>query len=350
MYSQRSGTARFSKKKTFLYLAGFGVLAGLAASLLTLRWYNMSLRPVQEGATQIIQLDIAPGTSAAQVAETLEDKGLVRSQAAFSWYLRLNDKASTLQAGSYSLSPSLSVEQIVAELGQGQIKTASFTILPGFRLDQLKDRFISEGFSESEVEDAFDARNYSDHPISAYKPSDASLEGYLYPETFLLDENSTATEVVTRSLDEFDKRLTSELIEGLAAQGLSVHDSVILASIIEKEVASESDKVQVSQVFLKRLRENIVLGSDVTYFYAAAVFGGQATPSLDNPYNTRIYGGLPPGPISNFSLTTLESITRPSDTNYLYFVAGDDGITRFNETLAGHERDAALYCIELCKL
>ena len=337
-------------KKIALSLFGLGLLSAIVVGLLGLRWYNTGLRPVNEGATEIIRLEVQPGETAAAIGQELVDQGLIRDQRVFDLYLRLNNLQGSVQAGSYDLSPSQSLQEIVAEIGTGRVESTQFTILPGKRLDQLAADFVEAGFTQAEVDEALDHRLYQDHPISRYKPADASLEGYLFPETFSVDASTTVANIVERSLDEFDANITDELVAGLDAQGLDIHESITLASIIEKEVFDELDKQKVSQVFLKRLREGIMLGSDVTFFYAAAVFGGEALPSLDNPYNTRLYSGLPPGPISNFSLSTIESITNPTDTEYLYFVAGDDGITRFNETLAGHEADAAAFCIELCKL
>jgi UPF0755 protein len=127
-----------------------------------------------------------------------------------------------------------------------------------------------------------------------------------------------------------------------------VRQAITLASIVEKEVSNGNDRRQVAQVFLLRLQKKMVLGSDVTYIYAAAITGQTASPDLDSPYNTRKYLGLPPGPISNVSDSSLDAVAYPADGDYLYFVAGDDGKTYFSHTEAEHERLAAEHCIKLC--
>jgi len=342
---------RFNLKRVVFASFGFLVVFGLAGYIALARWYNTNLKPLSETANATsVNIQVDPGTASTAIADLLEEKEVIRSATAFNVYLRLNSLTGSLQAGEYVLSPNLSVSEIVGQMTNGTLTSRQVTLLPGKRLDQLQASLVSQGFTESDVEAAFNASLYRDHPISAYKPLEASLEGYLFPETFEVVDSTTAEDVVRKSLDVTYAAITPELRAGFEAQGLSVHDAVIISSIVEKEVSKESDKPKVAQVFLKRLREGIQLGSDVTFFYASAVFGGPALPSLDNPYNTRLYGGLPPGPISNFSVSTMRSVANPADTQYLYFVAGDNGTTYFNETLQGHNSDAATYCIELCKL
>lgn len=350
MYSlHRDGsTKRKSLFKTISLAGAVLILLAVIVVLGAIRWYNGNLKAINEDSNERLPVSIVEGTSVADIAFELGDRSLIKSAAAFEWYVRFNDYS--LQAGEFVLSPSQSVEEIVKELSQGTLKTRNVTILPGKRLDQVQASLVEQGFSEEAVAEATKASNYTSHPVYQYLPADATLEGYLFPETFTIDENTKVSEVVSDSLDQLVAALDKEILDGLDAQGLNVRDAIIIASIVEKEVSDEDDKPKVAQVFLKRIREGIQLGSDVTFFYASAVFGGPALPSLDNPYNTRLYGGLPPGPISNFSKSTLRAVAYPADTNYLFFVAGDNGTTYFNETLAGHNSDAATYCIELCKL
>ena len=117
---------------------------------------------------------------------------------------------------------------------------------------------------------------------------------------------------------------------------------------VEKEVPKAEDRKIVAQIFLKRLAEGTPLGSDATYYYASAVYGGEPFPDLDSPYNTRMYAGLPPGPINTVSKTALEAVAYPSDTDYLFFVTGDDGVNHYTKTSAEHEQATRLYCKVSC--
>lgn len=350
MFNYRNKYHHSPKKLSRLMIVGliiFGVLCLSGAG--SIWWYKAELKP-PSASSQTIKFEVIPGQTPAQIADNLEAKGLIKNSLAFRLYLKINHLEGVLQAGDYLLSNDLTVQQIVDELSNGQIESRSFTILPSKRLDQLKESFSEAGFSDSEIAQAFDPANYLNHPISKYKPANASLEGYIYPETFYITDNTSAKEIVEKSLNEFYKHLTPDLVEKIEDQDLSVNEAIILASIVEQEVSNVSDKPTVAQVFLKRLRLGMQLGSDVTFFYAAAVYGGEPTPSLDNPYNTRLYSGLPPGPISNFDLSSLEAVAEPSNTDYLYFLAGDDGKTYFTDSFAEHNQNIIDHCQVNCLL
>jgi UPF0755 protein len=145
-----------------------------------------------------------------------------------------------------------------------------------------------------------------------------------------------------------DRQLTPEIRSAFAAQGLSAYQGLTLASIVEQEVSRSSDRAQAAQVFLKRLRTDSTLGSDVTAYYGAIKAGQKPTTSYDTPYNTLLHKGLPPTPISNVSNASLQAVAHPADTDWLYFVTGDDGTTHFSKTLEDHEALTQQYCHKLC--
>lgn len=351
MFHKDEKPARSMNIKRIVLWLSIAVLAVMATAIGGgYAWYKTRISAVDPSSITLVEFTVEPGQSSSTIVANLAERGLIKSQSAFNLYLRLNSQRTGLQAGDYKLSKSMDVATIVTELSDGRVESRNFTILPGKRLDQIKTRMLDAGFEESEIDKALDESTFSDHPINTYKPAEASLEGYIYPETFQITDNTTAVEVVRRALDETYKRITPDLEAGLQEQGLSVKDAIILASIVEKEVSRPSDRPLVAQVFLKRLREGIELGSDVTYIYAAQVFGGRASPDLDNPYNTRIYAGLPPGPVSNFDISSLEALANPSDTEYLFFVSGDDGTTHFAYTFAEHNQNIANYCTTNCLL
>ncbi len=327
----------------------FSVLLVIAlGSIFVIRQtYLDEIKPVS-ASTESQLVTITPGSSVNEIAELLEQKRLIKSAWAFEWHVRSREVRDQLQAGTYRLSPSLGIPAIVELFVQGKIDTTTVTILPGSRLDQVREAFIKSGFSPSDVDQALIAAQYNSHPALADKPAEASLEGYLYPETFQKDTNTKPADIVRLSLDEMDKRLTPELKQAFVTQGLTSHQAIILASIVEQEVTKPEDRAQAAQVFLKRFRSDMALGSDVTAFYGARLAGHEPSISFDSTYNTRIHKGLPPGPISNVSASSLEAVAHPANTDWLYFVAGDDKITYFSRTLQEHEALIREHCKKLC--
>ncbi len=320
------------------------VLAVVGASL----WQQRNLRPVSNVSSQIL-VTIPAGSSTPKIGELLETSGAIRSALAFVTYVRSREYDDDLRAGTYAVDPSLSTQEIVKILIEGSEASRLFTIPPGLRLDQVRQRFIDAGFNADEVDAALNPNQYRNHPALVAKPRDASLEGYLYPESFTYTEATAVSEIIEQSLDEMAKRLTPERIQAFSEQGLSPHEAVILASIVEREVPQPEDRRIVAQIFLRRLREGISLGADATYVYAAAITGEEAFPELDSPYNTRKYTGLPPGPISNMDDTALIAVANPADTNYLFFVSGDDGRNYWAFTQEEHDENIVNHCQINCR-
>lgn len=343
------------KKKLLKFLIGAAVLI-VVVSVITLvgvrRYYDENLKPVS-ATEQLVEVEIPVGATLSDVSQILSDKKLIKNKRVFEQYVRNNGASEDIKAGTYELSPSYSVPEIVSILTNGKIVNKLLTILPGARIDQVKKTFQNAGYSEEEIAEAFNPANYTNHPALVDKPVEASLEGYLYPESFQRTAETTATEIVTKSLNETQKRLTPQVREAFTRQGLSVHKAVILASVVEREVSSDEDRAQVAQVFLKRLNEGIRLQSDATAKYGAVLDGkpdlGYAeTLRYSSAYNTYQNDGLPPGPVSNVSGSALNAVANPASTDWLFFVSGDDGKTYFSRTIEEHEALTKQYCTELC--
>jgi UPF0755 protein len=310
-------------------------------------WYNSSLRPVSASAEEV-SFTVEIGETPEEISKNLESAGLINSARAFSLYLSRTGQRTSLQAGVYRLNPAMSSNDIAKILINGSVDTYLLTIIPGLRLDQIQQKLIESGFSEEQVKKALMA-NYR-HPLLASKPKEASLEGYIFPESIQVDPKTSVEDIIEQSFELFWGEITDDMKKGIEAQGLDLHEAITLASIIQMESADKEDQVKMARVFLNRLAQDMPLGSDPTFRYAAAIAGVEATVDIDSPYNTRIYKGLPPGPIANFTISALESVAFPADGSWLYFVSGDDGITRFSNTLEEHEELTERYCIELCQL
>lgn len=353
MYSFDNGR----KKKSRLFFwsllsVAILIVLSLTAVVGVRFFYFENLKP-RSTTNETIVVTIDPGATAPQIAVILEEKGIIRARWAFEWYARLSGANNKFKAGTYNLSPALPVQDIVTALTEGKIATDSLTILPGKTLADIKATFRTAGYSEDDIEFAFDPANYRDHPALSDLPVDGELEGYLYPETFQKTADTSAETIVRQALDEMNNTLTPEIIEGLKAKGLTVHQGVTLASIVEMESAHPEDRTKIAQVYLRRLSIGMRLEADPTAKYGARLVGLEESVKTDTPYNTYFHDGLPPGPISNITSDSLRAIVYPADTDYLYFVASDpdengDNTTLFSRTLQEHEALTAQYCIELC--
>lgn len=348
MKYKNNGKVKKPKARVILLsLFVFFGIAGLMGGIFAQTWYNSQLKP-RSSESKLIDVKIVEGATVDQIASLLEDQEIIRSASAFKIYVRNNNLNNSLKAGEYQLDPSTGLKEIIEILSQGKERQNSFTILPGKRIDQIKQSFVDAGYSKDAVEVAFDVSNYSGHPALVAKPSDQSLEGYLYPETFNTNSTTTPTDIVRKSLDEMAKVLTPDLIDDFQNQGLGIHQAITLASIVIKEAPGATDQKIVAGVFYNRLKIDMMLGSDVTYQYIADITGQARSAFIDSPYNTRMYKGMPPGPISTVNASSLDAVANPTPSEYLFFVAGDDGTIHYNKTVEEHEADAEKYCKILC--
>jgi UPF0755 protein len=310
-------------------------------------WYNRNLAAVSS-TQQITYFPVVKGSTVHEIAIDLARANLIRSTRAFETYVRGKSLFSSLQAGTYALSPSMSTPEIVDKMVKGDVAKNLVTILPGKTLKQIKQGFKESGYSDEELDKALDPATYPDIPLLENLPSGASLEGFLYPDSFQKEADTPAQTIIRQSIEEMQDHLTDDIATGFKARGLNPYQGITLASIVYQESGQASDQPTVAQVFLSRLKQGMMLGSDVTAFYAASQADAGKTLGVDSPYNTRIHTGLPPGPIGNMLDGALKAVAHPSKTDYLYFVAGDDGTIHFSHTQAEHEAAIAKYCHKEC--
>ncbi len=322
-----------------LFIAGAGVAHVV---------YDHNLKSLQAPGAAGQHFVVNSGDSVAVIGTNLYNQKLIRSAWAFRLYVDTKNLRADLQAGTYTITPSDSTPEIVDQLVKGRVTTDLVTILPAQRIDQIEAAFVKAGYTQAQVDAAFNPAQYTGTPALADKPASASLEGFLYPDSYQKDANTTANMIVAEALSEMDKHLTPDVRSAYAREGLSVYQGVTLASIVEQEVSHPSDRNQVAQVFLTRLQIGMMLGSDVTANYGARVNGQAPSLTYDSSYNTLLHTGLPPGPISNVSDSSLNAVAHPAGTDWLYFVSGDNGNTYFSKTLAEHQALTAQYCHKLC--
>ena len=330
-------------------------IAVVAAIILTVAaaigWYAWAIAPVSTDQARQ-KFVVASGETPSVIAHNLQQAHLIKNSFALELYAKAHGSADSLRAGTYKLSPSQSVASIVSELVKGQSATYNVLIPPGLTLKQLADpavkgSFAAQGFSVEEIQAAFSATYVS--PLLKDKPAGVTLEGYIYPETFNVKEGDSLQSVLERSFDTLYDRLSADgLLQKFTTQGLTLHQALTLGSIVQEESSGATTQKQIAQVFLKRMSVGMTLGSDVTFIYAAHQLGVTPTPELDSPYNTRIHTGLPPGPIATMNYSALLAVANPAEGDYLFFVAGDDGVVHFSRTNAEHDQQVQQYCQKLC--
>lgn len=360
------------RKWLFLRIAIIVIVLGAAAFFSLRAIYNSLISPAvtkddcasifssdEADPCRFVEIEIADGATVSTIADTLKSQGLIKSTLAFRIYNKFNGTSGDLKAGTYKLTGTLSVEEIVKKLKDGASEPIvfRFTTLPGETLKDVKKRLVAVGYSEEEVDAALN-KKYN-HPVLADKPEDASLEGYLFGETYEFYLTDTVETIVIRMLDELYSVVEkNQLRQKFNNMGLTLHEGIILASVVQKEAGtlSKDDQKLVASVFLNRLNADIPLGSDVTVKYALDQVDPERTTYSDNAsaltvdscYNTRQNAGLPCGPISNPGSLVLISTANPADSSYYYFLTGDDGMMYYSNTESEHLQNAAAHCQELC--
>lgn len=335
------------RKRRWPYAIVAIVVMIIAVVIAAFLWYQSALQPAKPSDDSRQRIEITTGLTPQQIASLLEEKQLIRSATAFDLYTRLTGTGNSLKAGLYSLSPSESTSQIVAHLQKGSTEEVRITFLPGATIADHKRVLQEAGYSSAEIDTGF-AKQYT-HELLKDKPADADLEGYIYGETYAFSVGASVETILTRTFDEFLAALKEKSLQnGIPARNLTLHQAITFASVVQREEKEPTKQQQVAGVFINRLRASMTLGSDPTYIYAAKKLGVPATPSLDSPYNTRKYPGLPPGPIASPNITALEAIVMPIESDYLFFLSGDDDKLYFARTDAEHQSNISNHCSVKC--
>ena len=297
-------------------------------------------QPVGAG-NQTIVFEVAPGQNADQIGANLLGAGLLSDLDLFKNYVRFYGLDSQLEAGIFQLSPTMSTAEIAVALTEARRPEVVVRFLEGWRLEEMAEslREAPAGQIDPDQFEAIGLRrqviDLSPYPFLASLPADATLEGFLFPDTYRLDATATAADLVDSMLRNFDERVTPALRQQMGQQGLDLYDSVTLASIMEREAVIAEERPLIARVFLNRLTQGIHLNADPTLQYPLGrqVNGSwwkqgltQADIALDTPYNTYLYTGLPPGPIANPGLASLEAVGNPAESDFLYFVADCDSL------------------------
>lgn len=334
------------------FLIALGIVLSIGGGALFYLWNG--LRPVAAG--EPIEVTITPGMRAQKIAEMLEEDGLIRNSFLFSAWMKLKDEGSRFQAGVYKLTPGMTREEIVAKFNAGDIVAAAtikFTIPEGFTVQQIATRLADAGVVDKTkfLDAAKQSWLWTGSVWTSELPANGSLryplEGYLFPDTYEFKRGVTEIEIINRLLTELDRKL-DQLPEDwqtvLEERGLTVHELLTIASLIEREVVIDEERPIVSSVIQNRLRKKMPLQIDATIQY---LLDKQKEKLLnedlkvESPYNTYLNPGLPPGPIAAPSYKSIEAALYPDETDYYYYVTKKDGTNThlFAVTYKQHQKN-----------
>lgn len=288
------------------------------------------------------QFIVEPGMTARAIAQKLQQEGLIGDVQLFEAYVRINGFAQRLEAGTFSLSPGMTIVEIVSALQNAQAQGARITIPEGWRLEQTADYLteseLLDGAAYRQLAEAgdFDLERY---PFLTTRPAGTTLEGYLFPSTYQIPvDDPAASDLIERQLESFGTQVVP-LYEAARAEGatnLDLYAVLTVASIVEREAVVPSERPAIAAVYLNRLAVGMKLDADPTVQYA---MGYQPdtnqwwkTPvslseysNVNSPYNTYLYPGIPPGPIASPGLDSIRAVLYPDEHNYIFFVAVPDG-------------------------
>lgn len=277
--------------------------------------------PIEPGSDETVIFLVKKGEGAKEISINLKEQGLIRYSSFFRVYALIEDKAEELKAGEYELSLSMNVVEIVNKLASGDRIKKMITIIEGWTIEDIA--------SYLEVEEL-----------------DSDLEGYLFPDTYEISPEDGIEEIIEKMLDNFNKKMSLELIEEIASQEKTIHEIVIMASLIEKEVRTFEDKKIVSGILWKRIEVGMPLQVDATITYITNRKSTeilQKELEIDSPYNTYKYKGLPFGPICNPGMESILAAVYPESSEYWFYLSTPEGETIFSKTLKEHSEAREKY-------
>lgn len=332
-------------RKLVLLVLLLVITAGAAGAWIYLR-ASESYRGYQS-AEQFVE--IPAGAGSRTIGDRLVEAGIVRDALSFRVGLYVSGKARRLQAGEYRFDRAMTPIEVIDKLSRGDVYVINLTFPEGLTVAEMGKIFETHLFGPAS---AFVAAARDPSSIGALDSGARDLEGYLFPETYLLPRRTDAPRLVKLMTDRFAHVFTPELRQAAEARGLTVRQAVTLASIVEKEASRQEERPLVAAVYANRLRIGMALQCDPTVIYALERAGHYAGNlrredlAFDSPYNTYRYPGLPPGPIASPGRASLEAAVHPAQVDFLYFVSRNDGSHEFARTLEEHNRNVQKWQVQ----
>lgn len=320
----------------FLLLAAAGTAVGI---------YLVSRYPDQLDAAHADPriLTITPGEGFQAVSRKLREAGLIQSPFQFRLFARRSGAHRAIKAGEYQLDGTMTPRQILNTLVEGDVLLYRVTIPEGYTLRQIAATVAQAGFGDA---DSFYRIATNPAVVKAEEIPGQSLEGYLFPDTYSFPRDYAPAQIVAAMTRRFKDAFREDWEQRAQALGMTVHEVVTLASIIEKETGDPAERPLIASVFHNRLQKGMRLETDPTVIYGIEDFDGNLTRKhlrTPTPYNTYLIRGLPPGPIASPGLAALEAALYPAESDYLFFVSRKDGTHQFSSTLEDHRKAVRKY-------
>ena len=334
MSDEKRARNRIVRRITVVILAIF-LLVIATGSALAYVFVKRSVEPIDPTSTETVEVEVPLGAGSGYIGELLEENGLVRNSTIFRFYTRFKNESS-FQAGTYTLSPSQSIDELIETLQTGKVIVVpdiKLVIPEGFTIDQVIARLAKVAdIPKEEISEQLSDREYiqslvNEHEMlteevlqdGIYHP----LEGYLFPATYEFNKGVTLNEIIDEMLLPTES-MYQEYKGRLADSGRTFHETLALASVVEKEAVSTEDRKEIAGVFENRLNDGMKLQSDPTVWYGtgeSSIFTSFADLENDSLYNTYRYEGIPIGPIAAVSRDAFEAVLNPNDTKNIYFYA-----------------------------
>ncbi len=317
------------KQKIYILIGIF-----LSFSFLLILWWNQAIKPVNPVDNKTILFTINKGETIRNIAERLQKQNLIRSSIAFFLLTRFTNLAKEIQAGEFRLSPSMNLYSLTQKLKHGTADII-ITIPEGWRNEEIALKLAQE-------------INIPEKEFLKY-----AKEGYMFPDTYHLPKDATAEIIAKVLLDNFNKKITSEIIEKTKKKNLTLHELIIIASLVEREAKFAADRPIVASVILNRLKIGMKLDIDATIQYALGYQAKEKTwwkknltqedLSIASTYNTYTNLGLPPTAIANPGLAAINAVIDSPETDYLYYISDKSGKMHFAKTLEEHNANISKY-------
>ena len=287
-----------------------------------------------------VEFDVPEGAGFSSVTDKLAKDDLLRWPLAFKLYLKMVGDGPILKEGTYELNRGMTPKEIFDKLVKGQVKLISFSFPEGWNMWQVAEKLatVFPHISVLQWKAAMEDPKY----LTGLPKEAITLEGYLFPETYTIRPKATLAEVISTMTTTWKRNITDELIAQGKTFGLSLHEVMTLASIVEKETGQAEERPRISGVFHNRMRKKMKLQTDPTVIYGIwERYDGNIRKkdlSIPTPYNTYVINGLPPGPIANPGLESIKAAVNPAATDDIYFVGKGDGTHFFSKSLQEHNK------------
>ena len=330
-------------KKILIGSLGFLLLAAAVISYAAYDLYQYMHTPVQRTNSSTAAFVISPGDNFDRITDKLRDKSLIDHPLRFEIIARWKGFEWRIQAGEYQLSNQMTPMELLQALTRGQVVLYNVTIPEGFNIRQVARQMGAAGLAGFEAFLAAATNPELTRQLSV--PAD-TFEGYLFPDTYAFARTATPEKIIKTMVAELRANFPAKWHKQAQELGFSVHDIIILASVIEKETGVAAERPVIASVFHNRLEKNMRLESDPTVIYGIKNFDGNLTRAdlkKPTPYNTYQMRGLPAGPIANPGKASIRAALYPADTEYLYFVAKPDRTHHFSKTLNAHNQAVRKY-------